>query len=166
MDAESYLALISQRLERAGFGVERRGSDDLALVGHRRQGKLSRFGFVDTVVGVGSPRPSATSSDLEVIADRSFNEALRLKVRLPRGLGSQVVSYPALVVDQCSDELRSFAATYAPKHWSAMDFPIVVDLATGTLVFLEKTPMWGAAYYKRTREEARELLSPAAVSET
>jgi hypothetical protein len=45
------------------------------------------------------------------------------------------------------------------KHWAAMVMPIVVDLGTGEIHYLKKTPIWGAAYYRGLRRIIRELLS-------
>jgi hypothetical protein len=46
------------------------------------------------------------------------------------------------------------------ETWCVLEFPLVVDASSGSLVHLDKTPLWGAAYYRRTRAEGRELFSP------
>ena len=68
--------------------------------------------------------------------------------------------YPVLAADGISDELRRFVGSYDPKHWCLMEFPVVVEPSSRSLVLLEKTPIWGAAYYRKTRHEARDLLAP------
>jgi hypothetical protein len=86
----------------------------------------------------------------------------------PRGLRSSVVAYAALVIEDASPEVVDAVAEEPPKHWAALEFPIVVELATQSMRYFEKTPFWGAAYYRTTRAVADELLafgaSPAAVS--
>ena len=57
-------------------------------------------------------------------------------------------------------DLARFAESYAPKHFSIMEFPLVIDPAVRRLVMLDKTPFWGAAYYRKTRQDAQELLAP------
>jgi hypothetical protein len=47
-----------------------------------------------------------------------------------------------------------------PKHWAANEIPVVYDAATNRLHYFEKTPVWGAAYYKGFRKLIVELLAP------
>ena len=159
MDVDSYLATVRERLGHAGFVLGEPGGG-AALEARRRQFKLTRFGLVETVVGVSSLRADATPNDLRTFGADVYRSALAGKSRLPRGLGSSVVTYPVLLADRVSPELREFAGGYAPKHWCVLEFPIVVDASSGSLVHLDKTPLWGAAYYRRTRAEGRELFSP------
>ena len=155
-----YLALVRDRLAKAGFEVSA-GDGEGALVGHRRQAKLSRFGLVDTTVTIARGGPEASAADLTAVEAQAFDNAMRRKSSIPRGFGSSVVSYPVLVVDRATPELRTFAEQYVPKHWSVMDFPVVIELSTGPAISVTKTPAWGAAYYKKTRQEATDLLTPA-----
>jgi hypothetical protein len=122
--------------------------------------KLSRFGLVETVVEVSTLQAQPPSDDLRAFGDAAVRSALQGKSRIPRGLGSSLVVYPALVADGISDGLARFAESYAPKHFSIMEFPLVVDPAVQRLVMLDKTPFWGAAYYRKTRQDAQELLAP------
>ncbi len=139
MDLTTYTERANNRLEGAGFGVER-GDGEFALIAHRREVKPSRFGFVDTLVAINGPAALATPEGLRNLAAQVFREAQARKVRLPRGLGSSVVCYPVLAVEIVPAELRDFVADFVPKHWGALDFPVVVDLASETLVCCEKTP--------------------------
>jgi hypothetical protein len=157
MELESYLQAVRIRLTADGFQLSE-GDADASLSAQRRQFKPTRFGLVETTVRLSSRRESATADELRAFADESLRWALAHKSRIPRGLGSSLVVYPTLVVETASPELRAFVAGYAPKHWSALEFPVVAELSNERLGCLEKTPFWGAAYYKKTREEARELL--------
>src|SRR2546427_9710728 len=118
MDFGSYVDLVRSRLSAAGFQLADEGA--LALYAGRREVKLTRFGVVETVVGVSVPRESATQDDLKELGRQVVEAALKRKTRIPRGLGSSLVA----------------------------------DLTAQSLLYLERTPFWGAAYYRKTRAEA------------
>lgn len=122
--------------------------------------KASRFGIVETVVAVSSILSQPSPDQLRSFGSDTVRSALDGKTKLPRGLGSSVVVYPVLVAEGVSDELSRFANAYAPRHWSILEFPIVLDAATSTLVMRDTTPVWGAAYYRTTRGDANDLLAP------
>jgi hypothetical protein len=154
---ESYRAEVAEALRRTGFATHD-GAEGL-LEAHRRALKLTRFGFADTFV-VLSHRAEASPDDLRVLGEGAFERALERKVRLPRGLGSSIVLYPVLAVDRAAEDLRRFASEHAPTRWGAIEFPVVVDLGAGALFMRETTRVWGAAYERTTREEARRLFEP------
>jgi hypothetical protein len=158
--AQEYLESTRDRLKRAGFQEEASPSGAV-LKARRKAVKLSRFGIVETVVAISDARSQPGPDQLRAFGADIVRSALEGKSRIPRGLGSSLVVYPVLVTDGVSDELRGFTSSYTPKHWSILEFPVVVDPGTGSLVFVEKTPAWGAAYYRKTRLEAQELLTPA-----
>ena len=157
MDFGSYVDLVRSRLSAAGFQLADEGA--LALYAGRREVKLTRFGVVETVVGVSVPRESATQDDLKELGRQVVEAALKRKTRIPRGLGSSLVVYPTLVVESGSPDLQRFVGANVPKHWSLLEFPVVADLTAQSLLYLERTPFWGAAYYRKTRAEAHALLN-------
>jgi len=158
MDVDAYVQIVRDRLSRAGFREE---SPPAAAVlkARRREVKLARFGLVETVVAISAPRTRSEPEDLRRFGADVVRSALEGKVKIPRGLGSGLVVYPALLVDEVPTALRSFMTSYAPKHWAIMDLP-VVETSSRSLLLPEKTPLWGAAYYRKTRREARDLLAP------
>jgi hypothetical protein len=111
------------------------------------------------VLAVSTVRSQPDSDQLRTFGGAVVDAALAGKIRIPRGLGSSLVVYPVLLADAIPDELKEFISSYAPKHWSIVEFPAVVDLSSGDLVLFEKTPVWGAAYYRATRREAQDLLA-------
>jgi hypothetical protein len=159
VDNERYLESVRARLDQAGFQLEA-ARPGTTLKGRRREVKLSRFGLVETVVEVSTLLAQPTTADLRAFGDAAVRSALEGKSRIPRGLGSSLVVYPSLFAESISDELARFATSYAPKHFSIMEFPVVIDPAARSLVMLDKTPFWGAAYYRKTRQDAHELLAP------
>jgi hypothetical protein len=160
VDQDVYVETVRERLLGAGFKEEDPPAGSTLQARHRVI-KLSRFGFIETVVVVSTIRSRPTAEDLKAFASDAVKSALVGKVRLPLGFGSGVVVYPVLLVDAIPSELTEFVRSYAPKNWAILEFPVVVNPASGELVFFEKTPMWGSAYYRTTRQVARKLLTPS-----
>lgn len=44
------------------------------------------------------------------------------------------------------------------KLWAAFEMPVLVDLESGRIHSLEKTPIWGAFYFRGFRQLVRETL--------
>jgi hypothetical protein len=154
-----YVDSVRERLGRAGFRDEA-PPDGAVLKARRREVKLSRFGVVETVVVISDVAAKADAERLRSFSEQAVRSAKVGKSRLPLGLGSSLVVYPVLLADGISDGLTQFAKDYVPKSWSTVEFPIVVDPSPQIVVFSSKTPVWGAAYYRKTRREAAELLGP------
>jgi hypothetical protein len=159
VDVSGYVESVRERLRRAGFREEASPAGAI-LKARRRQVKLSRFGVVETVAVISSPRSQVEPDQLRMFGAESVRAATAGKTRLPLGLGSSLVVYPVLLLDVISDPLTRFVNAYVPKHWSIVEFPVVVVPAAQTLVFATKTPVWGSAYYRKTRREAQDLLAP------
>ena len=50
-----------------------------------------------------------------------------------------------------------------PKmRWAAAEIPVLFDCITGQLCYFEKTPMWGAAYYRGFRNQIQQFLGGGA----
>ena len=159
MEAGAYLETVRSRLVDAGFEPED-PAPGVALQARKRAVKVSRFGLVETVVSVSRPQATAQPEDLRSFGAEVIGTALERKSKIPRGLGSSMVVYPALVVEEAGPELRQFVAEHVPKHWSVLEFPVVVETRSGTLLSYAKTPIWGAAYYRKTRQQAQALFDP------
>ena len=159
VDDRAYLETVRDRLSSAGFRDESPPSGAV-LSARRREVKLTRFGLVETVVAISDRSGSSETDDLRLLGADIVRFALAGKTKIPLGLGSSLVVYPVLLVDEASSELRQFAGSYTPKHWCVLEFPVVVERSTWSLVMLEHAPLWGAAYYRKTRLDAQKLLAP------
>jgi len=157
--APGYVESVRERLRRAGFRDEAH-SDGAVLKARRRQVKLSRFGVVETVVVISDPVTQADADRLRSFGEEAVRSAAVGKTPLPLGFGSSLVVYPVLLADGISEALTQFAEDYVPKLWSIVEFPVVVDPSTQIVVFSSRTPVWGGAYYRKTRREAQGLLAP------
>ena len=159
VEVATYLASVRERLRGAGFADEAPPEGSI-LKARRRELKLSRFGIVETVVVISSRLSELDADQLRAFGAESVGSALEGKARLPGGFGSSLVVYPVFLVAAISDEMRRFAEAYVPKHWAIVEFPVLVELTAQTLVVATKTPVWGVAYYRKTRREARDLFAP------
>ncbi len=159
VDDRAYLETVRDRLSRAGFRDEGPAAGAVMSV-RRREVKLTRFGLVETVFAISPRSGDVEPDDLRLFGNDIVEFALAGKTKIPRGLGCSLVVYPVLLVDEVSSELRQFAGSYTPKHWSVVEFPVVVERSTWSLAMLERAPLWGAAYYRKTCRDAQELLAP------
>jgi hypothetical protein len=49
--------------------------------------------------------------------------------------------------------------TAPTKHWAAFEVPVLYDSNHDKLLFFEKTPVWGGAYYKGFRNQIQKYLA-------
>ena len=75
-------------------------------------------------------------------------DRLRPGVPGPRPGGACAACHPA-------ESVRNDAP---PKHRAASEIPVVYDTTQRQLHYFEKTPMWGAAYYKGFRKQIGQFL--------
>jgi hypothetical protein len=156
---ERYLETVRERLQSAGFREETPPSS-ATLKARRRETKLTRSGIVETVIVIRRVVPAPAPAELQAFGADCVRSALDGKTRIPRGLGSSLVVYPVVVVDSVSAALVHFLNAYAPKRWALLEFPVAVDVTTSSLAMRTTTPLWGGAYYEKTRNDARALLEP------
>jgi hypothetical protein len=159
VDAERYVESVRERAQLAGFRQETPQKGAI-LKARRQETKLTRFGIVETVVVISDVYSQPSPDQLRAFGSDSVRSTLEGKVRKPRGFGRSLVVYPVVIADGISDGLIQFVRSYVPKHWAIVEFPVILDLQTSSLVLLEKRPFWGAAYYSKTRRDAYDLLAP------
>ena len=158
-----YLETLNTRLVEQGFAAfdkEPEGGAD--RVWHRRKAEITKFSLVDCFACVRYvPGAELTTDFLAQFSSASFVLALANKSWLPRGLFGMAIALPLVITDQVSDDVAAFVReSYCPKHWASQEFPAVLELGTGKLLRFEKTPAWGAAYYKGMRKGVDALFSP------
>jgi hypothetical protein len=158
MTCKDYLKERAKYWESTGFErIDAQVGD--APVYRRRQFSITKFGLVDTFIVPTCVEGDLTSSKLSDFSSEAFNVGLANKNFLPRGFGGLAIVYPLLVVENISDDVRRFVTQdYNPKHFASFEFPAVYSLAQNGLLTLEKTPVWGAAYYGGFRDEVRRLF--------
>jgi hypothetical protein len=83
------------------------------------------------------------------------------KGSVPRGVGGSVWAFSVAIVPTVDEETSRAVRTQAPpKHFAGAEIPAVVELGTRSVHSFEKTPIWGAAYYRGFRKTIKELLTP------
>jgi hypothetical protein len=107
--------------------------------------KLKIFSYV-------SYAPRITEQDITHYSEICLAHALVTYKGLPRGFQNGVVSFNLLASEMVDDAAIAFAKQVPKKHYAAAEMPIVFDLSNNRIHYCEKTPMWGAIYYKYFRE--------------
>jgi hypothetical protein len=143
----------SEGFERIGAQVED------APVFRRRRFSLTKFGIVDTFIVPTCIDGELTPDYLAGFSSEAFNVGLQNKNFLPRGFGGLAVVYPLFVVTSVSNALYMYISEdYNPKHFASFEFPAIYNVTDNRVMTLEKTPVWGAAYYGGFRTEAQRLF--------
>jgi hypothetical protein len=154
---EQVLDDVTKALDDHGLKPTDHGSDG-ERVFHRQRFEITKFALVDTFLVAKAFDPAPDIDGVKRFSAHAMTLARRHKFFLPVGLGSALVTYPVLVMSKVPDELSDFVRTWSPKHWSAFEFPVLLDAATRELHHYTDTPIWGMAYYQGFREEVARLL--------
>jgi hypothetical protein len=160
---DAWLLGVRRRLLSADFVV----SDDLSfggttfkMVARRSRFELTKFGFSETFF-VFAEFDSLNTLALRTFSSKAFHCAKEIrKIGLPCGLFEGVFCYAvaiARLVDYAT--VNALQNECPPKHWAAAEIPVVYDLIGKKPYKFEKTPIWGAAYYKGFRTMIEQFLS-------
>lgn len=152
---DAILQATQQKLEPLGFTCTREPSGLLRLLAHRSRFELSKFGNCETFFMLGEPRDG-----LRDFSKKCLELALaERKLKLPCGLFESVICFPVALVEEAdSATLEDLRKNAPPKHWAALEFPLLHETKTGRTTCFEGTPIWGAAYYAGLRRTAREIF--------
>jgi hypothetical protein len=120
----------------------------------RSRFELSKFGMAENFFTF-AEIPNLSPAVLQQFSGASFQFANKNKdFPLPNGLFDAVFCYAVAMTENLLPETMEFIRNTAPiKHWAAFELPVAIDLTSGNLVYFEKTPLWGAAYYSGFRRE-------------
>lgn len=99
-----------------------------------------------------------SAADFDAYAKACVSWALEDCRGLPRGLQKGVAVYPVLLQGAAAPEIVAYTKQKPDAHFAAFALPTVVDLASGRVDFLEKTPIWGFAMWKGVRAAAEDAL--------
>ena len=97
-------------------------------------------------------RFEATAEQLARYSAQCLEYALSGAPGLPRGLQNGVVSFSVLAAPEVTEDAVAFACSRPKKHFAAFEVPVLADLTAGRLYYYDKTPLWGAIYYKYFRQ--------------
>ena len=162
-NVKQYLLLLKQWMGYFGFtplGVETNWLFDVSY--KRDRVEASKFSKVSTYCFVKYANEMFDKQKFENFSKSCFDYASKIRQGMPVGLGGSLVVYPCLIVNGVSKELKDYISIYLNKHYSAFEFPAILDISDGNLYYYQKTPMWGAFYYNGFRKEIFDLYSPTA----
>jgi hypothetical protein len=161
-DPQQFLATVSQRLAADEFEVTPNvsvGGEIAGLWAGRRNFKASMFSTVSTFVVVRLD-PAIDAAHFTAFSAACFQAAVE-RTGGVRGLGSSGVCFAVTVTPQADPSLVAAVERTAPtKHWSAFEFPVLVDLGASRVSFYRQRVLWGAAYVGRFRRDADRWLQP------
>lgn len=161
----NWLQKTLQNLARGGFVVsENVGlSDGVArAVARRTSIELTKFGFSETFF-VFREFESLTTAALRKFSSDAFDLAKRSKkIPLPCGLFESVWCFAVAIANQLENTAADSVRNDAPaKHMAAAEIPVVFHVPKGRLYYFERTPVWGAAYYRGFRKKIKRYLDLA-----
>jgi len=156
-NSNSWLQYVSQKLAANGFSPLSTGTyqpQGYKYAVRRSRFEITKFGMAETFFTF-AEIPNLSPAVLQQFSAGSFALVNKHKVvSLPNGLFVALFCYAVAITENLSPETIGFIKNTAPiKHWSAFEMPVAMDVANGNLVYFEKTPVWGAAYYAGFRRE-------------
>ena len=101
---------------------------------------------------------NADATELEAYTKSCVDWGLKHYQGVMRGMQKGVAIYPVLLQASPSPEVIAYTKQKPDAHWAAFALPTVVNLSTGAIDFLDKTPIWGFAMWKGIRKAATEAL--------
>ena len=160
---KAYVQSVLERLYSEGFKCAENvfyGGQTFAAVAHKSKFELSKFGMFERFF-VLQYLPSIDSMSLRRFSSHCFNYATSSKeTPLPLGFFAALVCYPVAIVDVVDQATAiAIANETPPKHMGAFEFPVIYELGTRRLYYLDRTPVWGAAYFNGFKNEAYRTLS-------
>ena len=159
--ADSYVAQVQTRLERAGYSWTGDAGASFRAVARTSSFQVTKFGFWD-VFFVFREFQRLDSGSMQTFMREALQHALANRgVKLPRGLFAGVAVFGVALADEVDEAtVRAVREETPPKHWASAEIPVVYDARARRIHYFEKTPVWGAAYYKGYRKQIEQLLAP------
>jgi hypothetical protein len=158
--APQYLTTVRARLEAAGY-TWLDAVSAFTGVAHRSRFQLTKFGMWETFFVFREFHHLDPTSLRAFMREANEFTVRNRAVSLPRGAFAGVATFGVAVArTHDPDATREIRETAPKKHWAAMEMPVVCEATTGRLHYFQRTPVWGAAYYRGLRKQIEELLSP------
>jgi hypothetical protein len=159
-----YLTKVIQRLRNEGFDCRENvtySGQIFKYVAKRTRFELTKFGFSETFF-VFAEFPLLDTSSLRKFSTKCYEYAKKTKsIPLPCGLFEYVLCFSVAITGGIDMVLAEAVRNETPtKHNASAEIPVVYDLKSNTLYYIEKTPLWGAVYYAGFRKTIQKLLAP------
>jgi hypothetical protein len=160
----TYLENLEKKLRSNGFGISWEipiPPYKLDLLAVKISSELSKFGKIARFILVTSMEKvnTKTISDFSSVSTKFALDKGDPMIP-PRGWGGALFAFPVVVSEDFENEVKKWMEnTWAPKHWAACEFPVIVSLKEKKIYYCKKTQFWGAAYYSGIRKFVEKLLS-------
>ena len=162
--AAEYMSGIAPRFQGAGYELTANVAFEngvFAGVARREKGEVTRLGVTRNLFLLSSI-PAVDQATMRSFGDACFRYSTKVDSgAMPRGFGGSLTVYAVgltLAVDEAI--ATAIRRTSPPKHVSALEIPVIVELEPRRIHYFEKTPLWGAAYWRGLRKTIQELLPP------
>jgi hypothetical protein len=155
-DPMVYLDELSTRLESIGFFVMRNVEVPpyhLEVLARKSAVELSKGGQWTRLVGVCRVSNASVQFVQEYSKQLTKYGLGSLGPDLPRGFGGGMIVVPVLLSEDFDQTVKKWISnSFAPKHWAATEFPVLVSTRHQQSYYCTKTRIWGAAYYRGFRK--------------
>jgi len=156
----SYLNSLSQWMLYYGFQeIPLTPEYQIDKVFTRSRAEVTKFSQCATYCFIKYVKEGVDGNWLAAYSSNMYTFAYQHRQGMPVGIGASLVVYPLLVMENVNQEIVNFLYGYQPKHYSAFEFPSILDLQSNNLYFMPNTPVWGALFYKGFREEVYKFFS-------
>lgn len=161
-DSTLWLQGVSQKLASNGYAAlpsQIYEAQNFKYAARRSRFEITKFGMAENFFVFGEIS-NLTQEILRQYTTAAFKFANDNKtVKLPNGFFAATFCFAVVITSNLDPQLAQYIRETEPvSHWSAFELSIVFDKASGDLVFYEKTPLWGGAYYKGFRKEIQTNL--------
>lgn len=159
-NGEGYVRQAQTRLECAGFSWTE-DADGFRGVASRSSFQLTKFGYWETFFVFREFEQLDRGSMQEFMREAVRHAFANRTVKLPRGLFAGVATFGVAVAERADDAvIRAVRSETPPRHWAANEIPVVNDRGARRIHYFERTPVWGAAYFKGYRKQIEQFLAP------
>ena len=149
MNNETYLTNVYDKLKQDGFELRVNKINNLdVFIAINKKFKLSWLATQMNIFVIAGFTNRISKDIIEIFSKDSLKYAIKNNQGLPRGLQSGVVSFSVLASQSIDDIAKQWIKKRPEKHFASFEFPVLFDLTNNQVIYYDKTPIWGAVYYK------------------
>jgi len=144
----SILERAVQRLYYDGFsqsGVNMNGVQSIAM--YKKKFKPEMFLTQMNIFFIIGETTNITIDSIKDFSDHSLGYSIKNNRGLMRGMQSGVMSISVLMSNNVDGGAIEWVQERPPKHYAAMEVPVIYDLSNNNYYFYKDTPLWGMIYY-------------------
>ena len=159
MEKKIFLTNVYDKLSEDGFKMKAEKINGLdVFIATQSQFKLSWLATQMNVFTIVGSVDIITKYIIENFSKKSLEYTINNNEGLPRGLQSGVVSFSLLASQFIHNEAKQWVKQRPEKHFAAFEYPVLFDLTLNKIFYYDKTPIWGAIYYKFFRNFTEKYL--------